>query len=96
MKLHRIATALLVFAIIAAPAAAAVIQQTYAVNLGGVYQYLPSTFGPGIPGGMPSNYQLDFGIGGTFVYELDTTTQTAGRSGDGRPRGNLSRQSHVY
>jgi hypothetical protein len=77
MKLHRIATALLVLSIIAAPAGAVVIQQTYAVNPGGVYQYLPSTFGAGIPGGMPSNYQLDFGIGGTFVYELDTTAQTA-------------------
>jgi hypothetical protein len=26
---------------------------------------------------MPNDYQLDFGIGGTFVYELDTSGPTA-------------------
>jgi hypothetical protein len=56
--------------------AAAVTQQTYQINPGGSYQYKPSPF-VGIPGGMPSAYQLDFGIGGTFDYRLDTAAQTA-------------------
>jgi hypothetical protein len=63
--------------LLAAPAHAVVTQQAYQINPGGSYQYKPSGEGPGIPGGMPSDYQLDFGIGGTFVYELDATVPTA-------------------
>jgi hypothetical protein len=37
-------------------------------------QYKPSPEGPGIPDG---NYQLDFGLRGTFIYELDTAGPTA-------------------
>jgi hypothetical protein len=77
MNAHRIATALLVFVLSAAPAAAVVTQETYLITPGSQYQYLPSPEGPGIPGGMPNNYQLDFGIGGTFVYEFDTAGPTA-------------------
>jgi hypothetical protein len=77
MNAHRIATALLAFVLSAAPAAAVVTQETYLINPGSQYQYLPPPEGPGIPGGMPNNYQLDFGIGGTFVYEFDTAGPTA-------------------
>jgi hypothetical protein len=61
----------------AATAAADITQTIYQINPGGKYAYKPSPFGPGIPGGMPSAYELDFGIGGTFVYELDTAGPTA-------------------
>jgi len=57
-------------------ATAAVTQTTYQINPGGQYQYKPSPW-VGIPGGVPSEYELDFGIGGTFTYELDTTAKTA-------------------
>jgi hypothetical protein len=61
----------------AATAVADFTQTTYQINPGGQYTYKPSGFGPGIPGGDPSEYQLDFVIGGTFVYELDTAGPTA-------------------
>jgi hypothetical protein len=77
MNAHRIAAALLLLVLAAAPAAAAVTQQLYQINPGGDYQYFPSPEGPGIPGGMPDNFQLDFGIGGTFTYEFDTAGPTA-------------------
>ena len=76
MNAHRITTALLVLLFAAAPAAVAVTQQLYQINPGGLYQYFPSGFVP-IPGGMPSEYQLDFGVGGTFVYEFDTAVPSA-------------------
>jgi hypothetical protein len=62
---------------LAGPAGAVVTQQAYRIDAGGSYQYKPGPEGPGIPGGMPSDFQLDFGIGGTFVYELDTSGPTA-------------------
>jgi hypothetical protein len=79
MNANRITAALLIALLTVAPAAAEVTQQLYAINPGGDYQYFPSMLGPGIPGGMPNNYQLDFGIGGTFVYEYesDFTGETA-------------------
>jgi len=77
MNARRITIALLLLTLVAAPAAAVITQQTYQINAGGTYQYkLPSSIS-GIPGGMPSDHQLDFGIGGTFVYELDTAGPTA-------------------
>jgi hypothetical protein len=57
-------------------ATAAVTQTTYQIDPGCQYEYKPSPW-VGIPGGVPSEYELDFGIGGTFVYELDTTAETA-------------------
>ncbi|HEX6962005.1 MAG TPA: PEP-CTERM sorting domain-containing protein [Lacipirellula sp.] len=77
MNANRIWAPVLVLVIAVAPVSAAVIQQQYQINPGGVFQYFPSPEGPGIPGGMPSDYQLDFGIGGTFVYELDTAGEPA-------------------
>jgi hypothetical protein len=76
MSVARVSLALVVLHFAAASAEAAVTQTTYQINPGGVYQYLPSGFVP-IPGGMPSEYQLDFGIGGTFTYELDSVGPTA-------------------
>jgi hypothetical protein len=77
MSVARVSLALVVLHFAAASAEAAVTQTTYQINPGGIYQVFPSDFGPGIPGGMPSPYQLDFGIGGTFVYELDSVGPTA-------------------
>jgi hypothetical protein len=77
MIAKRFAVALLVLLLAAADAAAVVTQTPYQINGGGAYRYKPSGMGPGIPGGMPSDYQLDFGIGGTFVYELDSAGPTA-------------------
>jgi hypothetical protein len=48
--------------------------QRYAINPGGQYTYLPSPEGPGIPGGMPSAYELDFGVTGFFSVEYSDTT----------------------
>src|SRR5688572_12512722 len=76
MDAKRITVALLLLTLGAAPASAVVIQQTYQINPGGLYRYLPSPF-ISIPGGMPSETQLDFGIGGTFDYRLDTTAEEA-------------------
>jgi len=76
MNATRFVTALLLLALAAAPLSAAVTQTTYQINPGGEYQYKPSPW-VGIPGGSPSEYELDFGIGGTFTYELDTTAETA-------------------
>jgi hypothetical protein len=61
----------LVFAIAATTAAADVMRTVYQIQPGGQYTYKPSPEGPGIPGGVPDAFRLDFGIGGTFVYELD-------------------------
>jgi hypothetical protein len=76
MDANRFLPTALLACLIAAPAVAAVTQTTYQINPGGQYEYKPSPW-VGIPGGVPSQYQLDFGIGGTFVYELDTTAETA-------------------
>ena len=46
----------------------------YAINPGGQYTYLPSPEGPGIPGGMPSAYELDFGVTGLFSVEYGDAT----------------------
>ncbi|BBO31994.1 hypothetical protein [Lacipirellula parvula] len=72
----RLITCLLFVALTAAPARAAVTQTTYRINPGGQYEYKPSPW-IGIPGGVPSPFELDFGIGGTFIYELDATAKTA-------------------
>lgn len=76
MNVNRSLPIALLVCLIAAPAVAAVTQTTYQINPGGQYQYKPSPW-VGIPGGVPSEYELDFGIGGTFTYELDTTAETA-------------------
>jgi hypothetical protein len=61
------AAGLLVFA--ARPNAAAV--TPYTIVAGSEYTYKPPSEGPGIPGGMPSAYELDFGISGTFDVDVD-------------------------
>jgi len=76
MNARRIMVDLLVLLVAAAPAGAVVIQQSYQINPGGLYQYFVSPF-LSIPGGMPSETQLDFEIGGTFDYRLDTMAQEA-------------------
>jgi hypothetical protein len=43
--------------------------QRHQINSDGQYTYLPSPMGPGIAGGVPSNYQLDFGVTGFFSVE---------------------------
>lgn len=75
MNATRLAACMLL-TLAAARAVAAVTQQVYHINPGGQYEYKPSPW-VGIPGGSPSDFELDFGIGGTFVYELDTTAKTA-------------------
>ena len=76
MNATRLIACILLLEFVAAPATAAVTQTTYQIEPGGQYQYKPSPW-VGIPGGVPSQYELDFGIGGTFTYELDTTAETA-------------------
>ena len=76
MNATRLAIALALLNIAVATASAAVTQTTYQIDPGGQYQYKPSPW-VGIPGGSPSDYELDFGIGGTFTYELDATAMTA-------------------
>lgn len=76
MNATRFAIALVLLHAVQATAVAAVTQKAYKINPGGQYQYKPTPW-VSIPGGVPSQYELDFGIGGTFVYELDTTAQTA-------------------
>jgi hypothetical protein len=77
MNAKYILIATLVLTTAAATASADIRQTIYQINPGGQYTYKPSPLGPGIPGGMPSAYELDFGIAGTFVYELDTAGPTA-------------------
>jgi len=77
MNLTRITLVCLLAFVATAPARAVVTQTPYQINGGGQYEYKPSPEGPGIPGGVPSNYELDFGIGGTFTYELDSAGPTA-------------------
>jgi hypothetical protein len=76
MNATRLIASLLFLALTATAAPAAVTQTTYRINPGGQYEYKPSPWVP-IPGGVPSPSELDFGIGGTFTYELDTTAKTA-------------------
>jgi len=49
----------------------------YFIQPGSTYTYKPSPEGPGIPGGQPSAYELDFGVGGTFTVEYDRMADTA-------------------
>lgn len=60
-----------------ADADAGVMRTMYQIDPGGHYTYKPSPEGSGIPGGAPNAYELDFGIAGTFVYELDLANSTA-------------------
>jgi hypothetical protein len=76
MNAYRFAMAMFLLTLAAASAVAAVTQTPYQINAGGQFEYKPSPW-VGIPGGVPSDFELDFGIGGTFVYEFDTTAQTA-------------------
>jgi hypothetical protein len=76
MNAKRIVAATILILFVAASAEAAVTQTTYQIDGGGKYTYKPSPW-VGIPGGVPSEYQLDFGIGGTFTYELDSVGPTA-------------------
>jgi hypothetical protein len=76
-KLILFASLILMFA--AATALAEITQTKYLIHPGGQYTYKPSPEGPGIPGGVPNAFELEFGIGGTFVYELDTAGPTTAR-----------------
>jgi hypothetical protein len=76
MNPKRIIAAAILVLFAAASAQAVVTQTPYQINVGGTYTYKPSPW-TGIPGGVPSDFQLDFGIGGTFTYELDTVGPTA-------------------
>lgn len=71
MNANLVLLASLVLTSAAATAAADVTRTVYQIHPGGEYTYKPSPEGQGIPGGVPNAFQLDFGIGGTFVYELD-------------------------
>src|SRR5262245_51329301 len=77
MNARLILLALILIALASQQACASVTQQTYQINPGGTYTYFPSGFGGAIPGGDPSPLELDFGIGGTFTYELDTSGPSA-------------------
>jgi len=77
MNAKMVVLAPLVFATAAATAAADVTRGIYQINPGGEYRFMPSPEGPGIPGGDPSDFRLDFGIGGWFVHELDLAVPTA-------------------
>ena len=76
MRATRLVMALLLVNVTSVIATAAVTQTAYRINPGGEYKYKPSPW-VGIPGGSPSPFELDFGIGCTFIYELDTTAKTA-------------------
>jgi hypothetical protein len=60
---------------LAAPPAEAMALR-YTISPGSTYTYKPSPF-LGIPGGMPSEYQLDFGISGTFGVQAIAGSPTA-------------------
>jgi hypothetical protein len=77
MNAKLILFASLILTTAAETALADITRTTYEINPGGQYTYKPSPFGSGIPGGIPSAYELGFGIGGTFVYELDNSGPTA-------------------
>jgi hypothetical protein len=49
-------------------------QKRYVITPSGAYEYLPSPLSPGLPGGMPSAYELDFGVSGLFTVEFEETT----------------------
>jgi len=49
----------------------------YRIAPGATYTYKPSPEGPGIAGGMPSAFELDFGVAGTFAVEYDRMAFTA-------------------
>jgi hypothetical protein len=73
---HRLLTSALVLAALAAFLHGETRGQVlrYASNPGGQYTYLPSPEGPGIPGGMPTAYELDFGVTGLFSVEYGDAT----------------------
>ncbi len=73
---HRLSKSVLAFAALAAFLHGETRGQVlrYAINPGGQYTYLPSPEGPGIPGGMPSAYELDFGVTGLFSVEYGDAT----------------------
>jgi hypothetical protein len=48
----------------------------YAISPGSQYTFKPSPF-IGIPGGQPSEFQLDFGVSGFFTVEYDNPADTA-------------------
>jgi len=51
--------------------------KAYLIQPGSAYTYKPGPEGPGIPGGQPSDYELDFGVHGTFTVEYDRMADTA-------------------
>lgn len=77
MNVKRVLAATVLVLLAAATAQAIVTQTPYQIHAGGLYNHLPSPEGPGISGGAPSQYNLGFGISGTFTYELDTAGPTA-------------------
>jgi len=48
--------------------------QRYAITPGSEYTYFPSQFAGGIPGGEPSDFELDFGVSGFFSVEYESQT----------------------
>lgn len=77
MNANRIVAISLLVLFVTRSAQAVVTQAPYNINSVGHYGYQPSPEGPGIPGGAPNNYQLNFGLSGTFTFELDTAGPTA-------------------
>lgn len=65
----RVAAATAMLTLVARPAIAQT--TSYNISPGSEYTYLASPMGPGIPGGMPSDYVLDFGIAGTFDVQIE-------------------------
>lgn len=76
MNANRLLTALTLAFVVATTTEGAVTQTPYQINATGKYTYKPSPW-VGIPGGVPSEYQLEFGISGTFTYELDSVGPAA-------------------
>src|SRR6185295_10004795 len=63
-NLMRLAVVIGVLGVTVSFAAGATVQ--YAISPGSSYVYFPSQRGPGIPGGVPNAYELQFGVTGTF------------------------------
>jgi hypothetical protein len=66
----RLSFAIAVLCAVSDPSVAQV--QRYRINPGGQYTYFPSPFAGGIPGGQPSDFELDFGVSGFFNVEYDS------------------------
>src|SRR5262245_139229 len=77
MNAQRLAITVLLLAISATAAEAVVTHKAYKINPGGTYKYQLPLRDIGVPGGNPSAHELDFGISGTFDYQLDTASPTA-------------------